>query len=489
MARSIPDSCRSRSRPGSARPRRSRALSAGTSSPRAGPRVRRPRRRSKVSSTSDTSTPRGLDGTVKRIVPVRRVLERAGEDLAARHVAPAVGVDPRAAVDAQAQVGARRPRCGSRVALESRSTSRCWRALSSPQAGSGSSRSRNSAPVDELRVARARSSRPAGRAPASARASRTSAAPAAPRGSVRAPGRARDQRRVDPRQRAGVRRRVDPEQRVDRLPTSASSSGREAVEVHVRRVAVEVLGQLRRREPDQRPRLAVEQRAVQRAHERRRRQRAPTQHLLPGLHLEAPVAEQRRERVGVGMQSRSRRLQLREVLGDVCAERVADELALVVRGHPVAREQLLLARDLEPRDRPRRPPGARTAARSRAARRPRARRPPPSTSAYSRRARRRQRAAQRRARCLGIAVLTRRRRRASLADGCRRPTAYAGAAAARSSCARTSPVTGSAWPAQAIDGSSAASLRIDARACSVSTLKAGCGTRAAPLIPVCGSSV
>ncbi len=45
--------------------------------------------------------------------------------------------------------------------------------------------------------------------------------------------------------------------------------------------------------------------------------------------------------------------------------------------------------------------------------------------------------------------------------------------AARSSCATTSgPVTGSAWPAHTTRGSSAASLRIDARACSVSWLKA-----------------
>src|SRR4051794_33127581 len=61
--------------------------------------------------------------------------------------------------------------------------------------------------------------------------------------------------------------------------------------------------------------------------------------------------------------------------------------------------------------------------------------------------------------------------------------------AARSSCSRTSPRSGSAWPGHAAAGSSAASLRIDARACSWSRLKAGCGTRGAPLRPVCGSSV
>ena len=51
----------------------------------------------------------------------------------------------------------------------------------------------------------------------------------------------------------------------------------------------------------------------------------------------------------------------------------------------------------------------------------------------------------------------------------------------------TSPVSGSAWPGQAAAGSSAASLRIEARACSVSWLKAPCGARAdGPWRPVCG---
>ena len=56
--------------------------------------------------------------------------------------------------------------------------------------------------------------------------------------------------------------------------------------------------------------------------------------------------------------------------------------------------------------------------------------------------------------------------------------------AARSRAPRTSPLTGLEWPAQATLGSSSASFRIDARACSVSMLNASCGTRAAPLIPV-----
>ena len=50
-------------------------------------------------------------------------LVRAGEDLAAGHVALAVGVDPRAALDAQRHVGARRPRCAARARPRSRSMS------------------------------------------------------------------------------------------------------------------------------------------------------------------------------------------------------------------------------------------------------------------------------------------------------------------------------------------------------------------------------
>ena len=74
---------------------------------------------------------------------------------------------------------------------------------------------------------------------------------------------------------------------------------REAVELELAGVAVEVLGELGRREPQQRPRAALEQRPVQRADERHRQQRRADQHLLPRRDLEAPVAQQRRESVRV----------------------------------------------------------------------------------------------------------------------------------------------------------------------------------------------
>ena len=71
---------------------------------------------------------------MKRIVPFGRVLERAGEDLAAGHVAPAVGVDPGAAVDAQAQVGALGLDADLRAPWPDARRGACWRSLSSRQA-------------------------------------------------------------------------------------------------------------------------------------------------------------------------------------------------------------------------------------------------------------------------------------------------------------------------------------------------------------------
>ena len=60
------------------------------------------------SSTPSTSTPAGEERTREAHVALGAGLVRAGEDLAAGHVAPPVGVDPRAPGHAQAQVGALR---------------------------------------------------------------------------------------------------------------------------------------------------------------------------------------------------------------------------------------------------------------------------------------------------------------------------------------------------------------------------------------------
>ena len=90
---------------------------------------------------------------MKRIVPLAESSMRAGEDLAAGHVALAVGVDPGAAVDAQPQVGALGLDPDLAAARAGRSTSALPGAsLSSRHAATGSGRSRNSARVDERGV-------------------------------------------------------------------------------------------------------------------------------------------------------------------------------------------------------------------------------------------------------------------------------------------------------------------------------------------------
>ena len=218
---------------------------------------------SNVSATSATVTPRGLEGTVKRIVAVGRVLERAGEHLAAGHVAPSVGVDPGAAVDAQAQVGpvgldpdlACRARAGR--------PARPGVAVSSRHACTGSGRSRNSARSTNagvVVVAHAgllgqRRRRPERAAPALASRASWIGARARPRARS-APGRRRPGSACSRARRSA------------RSASTRSSLGqferREVVELRVRREAVEVRGQ-RRRAPrrSERPRAALQQRAVQ----------------------------------------------------------------------------------------------------------------------------------------------------------------------------------------------------------------------------------
>ncbi len=148
-----------------------------------------------------------------------------------------------------------------------------------------------------------------------------------------------------------------------------------------------------------------------------------------------------------------------------------DELALGGRRHPVTAQQLLLALDLEPRDRPR----------DREALEQQLDRALPgviAVQAAGQRVRvlapggRSQRAAQ--LEHVAVVVGVRSRRCGEL-----RPLTVAAAhlAAACRSCDATSPVTGSPWPAQATAGPRSASLRIEARACSRSASNAGCGTR------------
>ena len=270
---------------------------------------------------------------------------RPGEHLAAGHVAPAVGVDPGAPGDAEAEVGAlgldpdlRAPGSAARPAPPARAELAPGRDRVRPV--------QEQRPGDEGGVVRRRSSRPAGRAPGVGQSvphqRRASAPPERPPGARHArrsaPGRRRPARWCWPARRSARRRRA-------RRPR-ASSSRRGLVEVALAGVAVEVGGQRRAargataaRRRGRAGRGAAPSPAARPASSRRC-------HAVAGADLQAPVAEQRGEGVGIGAAASSWRLQLGEVLGQVRAQRLAHELALGRRGHPVAAEELLLARSV-----------------------------------------------------------------------------------------------------------------------------------------------
>ena len=253
------------------------------------------------------------------------VLDRAGEDLARRHVAPAVGVDPGAAGDARAAGRSRRPRCAARARGSSRSIRRSCSARSSPQA-----RGRVVA-VEERRAAHELGE--LGRAHAgalgarrrSARACRTSAAAARPRA-------------------AAPRARAARASRAGSTPASAvvfsgawivsdasvplglgQLGGGEAVEVPSRAAAHHCSAGAGQLGPQQRPGLALEQLALDGQQQRRGQRGRAHDDLLAGLRVEA-VAAQQRARTPPGRSSRRR--QLGELLGEVLAQHVADPAAL-----------------------------------------------------------------------------------------------------------------------------------------------------------------
>ncbi len=273
---------------------------------------------------------------------------RAGEDLARGHVALAVGVDPRAALDLQAQVGPLGLDAQLR-ARESRSTRRCLarraaRATRRPgRGGRGTARARRA------RRTRRCPCRPAGPARASARSSGTSAARASPRASAprrgrhapSAPGPRRPAPACSPAPGCAATRRC---------PRTSSSVARgDLVEVAV------AARPPRRPRPGRAARRAAA--ATRRARAARagapaaaaRRASSSDTTCWPGSHLEAVAREQAGEGGGVDHGASH----VREVLGDVLAQHVADPAALVVGGEAEAREQLLLARDrLGPGDLP-----------------------------------------------------------------------------------------------------------------------------------------
>ena len=153
-------------------------------------------------------------------------------------------------------------------------------------------------------------------------------------------GVARDPIGVDADELAHVAGRLDAQQRVDLLGLGEREVG-VVVEVALARVLVEggrLPGQL---DAQQRPRVALEDRALQLEQQRRRQRGRAHEHGLAGLDVEAVAGQQVRE--GGRAPARSRRLEVGEVLGEVLAQDVADPAPLVLGGDAQAHQQLALA--------------------------------------------------------------------------------------------------------------------------------------------------
>ena len=181
----------------------------------------------------------------------------------------------------------------------------------------------------------------------------------------------------------------------------------------------------------------------------------------------------------------SRRVHVGEVLGAVLAQHLAHPCALVGRGHAKARQQLALALERRSGDDP-----ADGQALEQQLGRPLPGILPGGGWAVPRAGEclcvlapgaRGERAAQREHVAVRVRVVV--AWCGELLLPAAAPAHAQPASAARSSWLRTSPVSGVAWPGHAAAGSSAASLRMLARACSVSKLYSAVGRRAGQLRP------
>ena len=380
------------------------------------------------------------------------------------------------------QVGARRPRCAARARRAGARSARSWKARSSPQAATGSGWSRNSARAHEGREVVQRSSPPAAaRAAVGHSVEHQRCFSVASRIGRRARATRAIRVGVDAGQRARVRRAPGCRASASTSLASAQREVGEVVEVarraRARRSRRRLAGQL---DAQQRPGVALEDRALQLEQQRAasvvertstcwpagRRGSSPASRSAKRGRRPAPLTAPRASGKCSARCSRSTSRIQRALVRRGDAEALQQLLLALGRhagdrpAHGQALEQeldralprVLLARATLPCSDRRRTGGA-----SRASARRAATSTSPSATRY---------VALGRAELLGAC----RARRLRLPIGLR-------GRAACSSCARTSPVSGSAWPGQAAAGSSAASLRIDARACSVSWLKAACGTR------------
>src|SRR5215218_806522 len=223
-----------------------------------------------------------------------RVLVRAGEDLAGRHVPLAVRVDPGAARDAEPQVGAVGLDAQLARPAQALDQPRLARAQLAPGGGGVVAVEERGAAdeLGELGGAHARLLRGGGGRP-------ERAAPAPPQ-----PGLA-DRRAgacgaghaagVHAGERGGVLGRLDRQRRVGALGLGELRR-RERVEVGVLRGAPPRLVLAGQRGPQQRPRAALEQLALDGEQQRRRQRRRAHDDLLAGLRVEAVAAQESGER-------------------------------------------------------------------------------------------------------------------------------------------------------------------------------------------------
>ena len=230
--------------------------------------------------------------------PVRGALERAGEDLAAGHVALAVGVDPRAALNLERQVGA----VGLDSDLARRRQPLHELRLRVVQIAPGRGRVRpvqEQRPGDELGVLLDAHARLLGER------GRRHQCPTPPLRQLdlgkrlASGGRTGDHTRIDAGELVGVGGRIDPDQRIERPDQSELDRGW-SLEVAFAGVTEEAARLRRRREHHERPRITVEDRLLERQRERLGERGRPDQHLRAGRHFQAPVADQLGERGRVG---------------------------------------------------------------------------------------------------------------------------------------------------------------------------------------------
>ena len=294
--RSMPKLVPIRSRRAATRRRRWRASSSGT--PR---RARRARtRRGPRGTRARCPRPRrrrGSRGSCSGCGP-RRVLVRAGEDLAGGHVALAVGVDPRAALDVEREVGALGLDAQLARAGQALDQPRLEFAQLAPRAG-GVVAVEEQRALDEVARTRWCPSRPPGRPPPSATAST-------------------HQRRLSAASRTFARARAARAIREASTPTSArvfsgawmrteasvpsasaSSDGGNESRCTSRAARQNASSAPGSEGAHERPRLALEQHLLQRQQQRRGERRGAHGDLLARLDLEAVVRDQLGEAAGV----------------------------------------------------------------------------------------------------------------------------------------------------------------------------------------------